>query len=175
MTASALGRARQHANVGLAACRQRSVKARDKCVQRGSSHARRGGASPASCGRVVRGPAHPSARLEAGRLETYRRRAARAEEEKARGGRRGRRERGRTRRLGCVWRPVALALSHARLYFPMSLSGIWVDEWHWEYAVQSRGTCLRESDDSQLEHSKLEKEPAAGKQFRLQVRPRSSG
>jgi hypothetical protein len=74
MTASPLGRARQHANVGLAACRQRSVRARDKCVQRGSSHARRGGASPASCGRVVHGPACPSARLGAARLETYRRR-----------------------------------------------------------------------------------------------------
>jgi hypothetical protein len=48
-------------------------------------------------------------------------------------------------------------------------------QWHWEYAVQPRGTCLRESGDSELEHSKLEKEPAAGKRFRLQVRPRSSG
>jgi hypothetical protein len=166
MTASALGRARQHANVGLTARRQRSVRARDKCVQRGSSHARRGGAGPASCGRVVRGPAHPSARLEAGRLETYRRRAARAEEEKARGGRRGQREKGRTRRLGCVWRPVALSLSRSRFSVSMSPSGIWADEWHWEDAFLSRGTCLRESE---LKHSKLEKEPAAGKQFRLQV------
>jgi hypothetical protein len=126
MTASALGRARQHANVGLAACRQRSVRARDKWVQRGSSHARRGGASPASCGRVVRGPARPSARLVAARLETYRRRAAQAEEEKARGGRHGQREK---RRLGCVWRPVALSLSYSRFSVSMSLSGIWVDEW----------------------------------------------
>jgi hypothetical protein len=156
MTASALDRVRQHANVGLAACRQRSVRARDKWVQRGSSHARRGGASPASCGRVVRGPAHSSARLEAGRLETYRRRAAQAEEEKTRGGRHGQRERGRTRRLGCVWRPVVVLLSQSRSSVSMSLSGIWVDEWHWEYAVQSRGTFLRESDDSELEHPKLE-------------------
>jgi hypothetical protein len=78
------GRARRHTMWAMTACRRRSVRARDKCVQRGSSHARRGGAWPASCGRVVHGPERLSARVGAARLETYRRRAAQAGKEKGR-------------------------------------------------------------------------------------------
>jgi hypothetical protein len=46
----------------------------------------------------------------------------------------------------------------SHIYASMSLClylvHIWADEWHWEDAFLSRGTCLRESDDSELEYSK---------------------